>query len=345
MKPRFPALITALTTALVLTATPVEAQEIGDRERAAIRQLGIEGARLYEAGDYGAALENFQRAHELVGLTTSGLWTARCLAKLGRLVEAAERYLEVTRVTLPSHARKQHVEAQRDAQRERQELMPRIPRVTLRVAGARTGVVAQLDGTRVPAALLGIAQPVDPGEHTFTATAGQARAEQRFSVAEGKKTEVELTLAPAAAAPAAGGDSPRPTPAGQPPAPGAPDGDAPSGASSVQATLGWVAVGLGGAGLVLGAVTGGLAVDRHSTLADGCSDGRCPPDLHDDVDSYDTLRPLATIGLVAGGVLVAAGVTLVLIAPSETTDESAAARQVRVTAFLTPELVGVAGTF
>ncbi|MBW2455010.1 MAG: tetratricopeptide repeat protein [Deltaproteobacteria bacterium] len=348
MKLRILALVAALATALVLSSTTTYAQgsgaqetgkqEIGDRERAAIRQLGIEGARLYEAGDYAAALEHFQRAHELVGLTTSGLWTARCLAKVGRLVEAAERYLEATRMTLPANARKQHVTAQRDAEQERRELLPRIPRVTLRVVGAREGVMAQLDGTAVPSALLGVSQPVDPGDHTFTATAGQARAEQPFSVAEGEKRVVELKLEPGAAAPPRAGSPPAPAP--QPPAPADP-GDHPAQSASVQGTLGWVAIGLGGAGLVLGAVTGGLAVDRHGTLEEGCADGRCPPDLHDDVDSYDTLRPIATIGLIAGGVLVATGVTLVLTAPGE----PASADQVSLRAFVTPELCGLAGTF
>ena len=100
-------------------------------------------------------------------------------------------------------------------------------------------------------------------------------------------------------------------------------------------------MGLGGAALVLGGVTAGLAADRHSALEEGCPDSQCPPDLHDDVDSYDTLRPISTVGWIAGGVLVAAGLTLVLTAPSE----PSSADQVSLAAFATPELLGLVGTF
>ncbi len=349
MRGRSIALIAVLVATVNLAGTVTHAQDSSDRERAATRQLGIDGLKLYQAGDYAAALEQFQRAHELVGLTTSGLWTARCLAKLGRLVEAAERYLEVTRMTLPADARPKHVDAQREARQEREELLPRIPKVTLRVLGPKQTVVAQLDGKAVPSALLGVSQPVDPGSHHFEAAAGQAQAEERFSVAEGDERNVVLRLQPASGAPLTGSPPPKGGSAPQPPPTTDDDGagaDGGSGGPNAQGTIGWIAVGLGSAGVILGSITGGLAADKHSALSDHCPDGRCAPEWHDDVDAYDTLRPISSVGLIAGGVLLATGLTLVLTAPSDQPpDDQSSDDQLSVTAIVTPELIGISGTF
>lgn len=353
MRGRSIALIAVLVATVNLAGTASHAQDSSDRERAATRQLGIDGLKLYQAGDYAAALEQFQRAHELVGLTTSGLWTARCLAKLGRLVEAAERYLEVTRMTLPADARPKHVDAQREARQEREELLPRIPKVTLRVLGPNETVVAQLDGKAVPSALLGVSQPVDPGSHHFEAAAGQAQAEERFSVAVGDERDVVLRLHLASGAPLTGSPPPKGGSA-PPPPPTDHDGAGADGGSAgpnAQGTIGWIAVGLGGAGVILGAITGGLAADKHSSLSDHCPDGRCAPEWHDDVDAYDTLRPISSVGLIAGGVLLATGLTLVLTAPSDQSqddqsqDDQSSDDQLSVTVIVTPELIGISGTF
>ena len=85
--------------ALLLLAAPGAAQT--PPETAAARQLGKEGVEAYRANDFATALDRLTRAHSIVGLTTTGLWRARTLVHLGRLVEASEQYLEVTRMTLP----------------------------------------------------------------------------------------------------------------------------------------------------------------------------------------------------------------------------------------------------
>jgi hypothetical protein len=81
--------------------------------------------------------------------------------------------------------------------------------------------------------------------------------------------------------------------------------------------LGFVAIGAGGLGLVLGGVTGGLAMSKRSSLeSSGCTDTRCPHDKQSDVNKLDTLRLVSTVGFIAGGVLAAGGITLLLSAPS-----------------------------
>ena len=69
--------------------------------KAVARELGLEGIALYKDGKYQAALDKLDRAHELVGLTTTGLWRARCLVQLKRFVEGSEALFVVTRMALP----------------------------------------------------------------------------------------------------------------------------------------------------------------------------------------------------------------------------------------------------
>jgi len=320
--------------------TPAMAQD--DANRAAARRLGKEALGLYEQGDYEAALDRFRRAHELVGLTTTGLYTARTLEKLGRLVEASELYLEASRMTLPEDAPEQHVTAKADAGKAYEALQPRIPQLTIELTGVPEGTTAEVtvDDAPLPPALLGVPRPTDPGDHVVAASIGETKRSQRVSLAEGARQRVSLDLAgvatarsPVPASPAPGG--PRPPEGGPPEVPG----DQDTSSSSVMATLGWVAIGVGGAGLVVGAVTGGLAIAKKNDLDDNCPGGACQPEFHDDVDSFQTMRLASSIGLIAGGVLAAGGLVLVLTAPTES-DAGAA-----VSLHVLPAGLGLSGRF
>lgn len=73
-------------------------------------------------------------------------------------------------------------------------------------------------------------------------------------------------------------------------------------------------MGGGALGLVLGGVTGALAFSKKRTLDDSpaCADGKCLHSVEGDVSSLRTFRTVSTIGFVAGGVLTATGVVLLL---------------------------------
>ena len=330
-----PALVAAATIAL---ASPASAQS--DANRAAARRLGKEALTLYEQGDYDAALDRFERAHDLVGLTTTGLYTARTLEKLGRLVEASELYLEASRIELPSDAPEQHVTAKADARKAYDALQSRIPQLTIEVQNVPDGSEATvtLDGAPVPTALIGVARPADPGDHVVEASVGGPKRSQRIRLAEGAREQVTLDMAGVAVAPGSAPVTPVPgDPAVGDPPPEDPAAD--EGGSSVMATVGWVAIGLGGAGLVAGAIAGGIAISKKSALDDNCPGGECAPEFHGDVDSFETTRLVSTIGLVAGGVLAAGGLVLVLAAPS---DDGGSAS---VRLHLRPAGLGISGRF
>src|SRR5262245_36361776 len=86
---------------LTLTAG-VAAQSVDQASLASARTLGYEGVERFQKGDYPGAVERLERAYEVVKVPSLGLWSARALVKVGRLVEASERYLEVTRLEVVS---------------------------------------------------------------------------------------------------------------------------------------------------------------------------------------------------------------------------------------------------
>ena len=97
---------------------------------------------------------------------------------------------------------------------------------------------------------------------------------------------------------------------------------------------GWVAIGVGGAGLVLGTVAGALVLSQEGDLEARCLERRCPPEAHDDARSFDTMRTLTTVGFIVGGVGVALGTTLLIVA-------SGSDEQARVQPLIGPAYAGV----
>jgi hypothetical protein len=196
-RPALPRCAAALAAAALLAiAAPVPAAPpIDDATRASARQLGDEAKELFDKGDYAGALDKYNRADALVHVPTIGVRAARCLERMGKLIESAERYLEVTRMELPADALPVHREALVQAENERNAVLPRIPSVVVELAGDARGVTVTIDGTELPAALLGARRAVNPGHHEITATlAGAVLATGSADVKEGETRAVRLIL-------------------------------------------------------------------------------------------------------------------------------------------------------
>ena len=85
-----------------------------------------------------------------------GLWSARALAKLGKLVEAEARYLEVIRLPTSVGDEAIQEQARQDARNERAELARRIPSVLVRIEGAPAAEVAvTIDGAPLTGSAVG----------------------------------------------------------------------------------------------------------------------------------------------------------------------------------------------
>jgi hypothetical protein len=313
--PRFPSLCALACLAAGLFAPPLFAQS--DSDRATARSLGTEGQLALEGRDYKAAEDRFRRADSLVHAPTLMLGLARALAGQGKYVEAQEAYNRIIREGLPPGASEPFKRALADAKKEVDSVSPKIGGATIsvhRAGGADVpGARVLLDGSPVSNASLGVRRSIDPGSHLLQVSAdGFKPAEVRFDVAEGTAVDQPVTLeADLSATQPPGTVSPTPMPLATA---GGEQPGASQGGSKVRAVLPWVAFGVGAAGLVTGSVAGGLAMGKHSDLANVCKPD-CPPNSKGDLNSYHAVATVSTVGFVVGGVGVAAGVVLLITRP------------------------------
>ena len=299
----------------LLTVSPAFAQDVDAITRA--RELGEEGGRAYERGDWEVARSLFHRARDLYAAPTLGVREARALAKLGKLVEAARVYEHVATTPIDASDPNADVEtfraAQSTAHAELAELRRRIPRFTLRVDGVFDRVAIALDGKPVPLTFVGSEHEIDPGLHTIaTSWNGASAAPTSVTLSEGEQRVIVLS-APARAT------SSEP----EHPSPG-----------RAQRIAGFATMGLSAIGVGLGVGLGVAATSKHDELDNVCTAGICPPSAAGALDQFHTLRTASTIAYATGGVLAAVGIILVLAAPSSKKTRAA---------WITP--LGVAGEF
>nr|AYC79505.1 hypothetical protein [uncultured bacterium] len=318
---RVPLLVLAASlsfTSLASLAAPAYAQS--DADKATARMLGQEGQTALDAKDYKTAEDRFRRAESLYHAPTLALGLARALAANGKVVAAQETYNRIIREGVAPGAPAVFVKAVEDAKTEVSAVSPRIAGVTITVAGPDSPKVT-LDDTQVPSAALGVRRPVDPGAHVVRVSAdGWENAEQKFNVVEGGSATVPITLKKAAAAPiAAVPATAQPTTTTAPATDTTASADTGVASHSSQKTIGWVVLGVGAAGLVTGAVTGFLALGKHSDLENSCPNNTCTSAQQSDIDSFHTMGTISTIGFIAGLVGVGAGTVLILTAPKTTT--------------------------
>lgn len=328
MRPLWTVLMIALPLAIV--APQAGAQSPDDGTRAAARALALEGDAAWDKGDFATARDRFMRAFELVKALPLAVREAECLLKMGKLVEASERYTFVANSPVTKGMQQVVKDAIKTAQKELKSLRPRIPMLELVVEGEPTeGTKVLVDGKEVPRALWGVKMPVNPGKHSIEAQGADQQGSVELALEEGESKRQVLRLEPKAQPkPAAASATQKPVVA-QPPV---------ATSSSATKTWGWIGLGVGGAGLAFGAVTGVMALSKQKSLDDaGCTDGRCPAGTSGDVDSYNGLRTLSTVGFGVGLAGVAVGAVLLATAPSE--------KKAGMHGWIGPGSAGLAGTF
>lgn len=156
---------------------------------AAARALFQEGVALARRGEYEPAVDRFRRAQALRPAPPIAFNLACALAHQGMLVEASEileRLLRDPSVT---------GDLRESALRERQEMTPRLSRLTVRLEGDPEDVRVEIDARELPGAAIGVAVPVDPGAHEVRAQRdGADVAHDRIELDEGAHGEVVLTI-------------------------------------------------------------------------------------------------------------------------------------------------------
>jgi hypothetical protein len=283
----------ALALGLALLAPLARADEPDASTRMAARELALSGAEAFDRQDYATALDRFQRAESLFKVPSIAVMVARCLARTGRVVESVDKYEETLRMPLDAAAPEAFQRAVADATAEVEAVRARVPRLELHMpADAPPEARVLLDDKAVPAALLGVPIPLNPGPHHLTAhSPGRQRYHHDLVLAEGTRQSVEIALLPLEPARASQNAASVPKADAEPPSP------RPS----------MLAVSLlagGGVALAVGTVSGIAALGHKSKLDTECSPG-CPPDMSKELDAYRFDRTLSYVGFGLG--LAAAG--------------------------------------
>ncbi len=286
----------------------VHAAEVARAEnKAAARDLTIEGIRLAEAGDCESAIPKFERAEKLYHAVTILTWIGKCQLQMGRLVEGTETLNRVVREKLTDDAPDAYTDAQKDAQELIAEARPKIAKLTIRVVSEEgevhelEGLEVRVDSVQIAQALVGAPRPTDPGKHEVTVSApGYHGTKDEIELGPGSREELTLTLQPnpqaSAVATRARSD------AGS-------DG-------STRKLVTWSLIGGGAAFLAAGGVMGGLALKQEGDLT-------CEPNVPCDASQRDTLEgaktkaTLSTIFFGIGGAATATGIALLLTGSSE----------------------------
>lgn len=329
----------AVAVAPALTASVSSAEPTATQKETA-RGLMQSGDEKFAAGDYGAALKAYQAAYELVQVPTTALAVARAHAKLGHLVEALDLAGIARRHPKEAAEPEALTEARQAAIELENDLVARVPQVTVVVTGPApsTPIELTVDGTSVaPAA--GQAVRVNPGERIIGVSApGYFEATKAVTVAEAARVSVDIVLErdPDYVPPSEpSGDATDTDPSGEggarkqpPPEPG----------------MDWspymyTGFAVGGAGILVGAITGALALSKSASLEDECGGTLCPIDREGDVDTIDALANVSNVAFVVGVLGVGLGVVSLVL------DQTSSEADTAVRLQLGPGFVGVGGSF
>jgi hypothetical protein len=291
----------ASCAALIATLSNVSYADEAAENIAAARTLGIQGVQLADAGKCSEAIEKLSRAEALHHAPTILSRLGECQVNMGDVVTGTENLNMVVREVLPANAPKVFHDAQERAQKVLTAAMPKIAQLVIRVTPASAQATVTVAGKPVPSALLGAERPTNPGAHQVMVTAeGYKPVQVTVTLAEGEHQEVTLQLEKD---PNAASALPASTAAvATPPA----ENSAPQPAATKSKLPALIAFGVGGAGLIVGGVTGVLALNKASD----CPNKLC--NTQSDLDSAKTMATISTVGFGVGAAGIAVGTILLL---------------------------------
>ncbi|APR85950.1 Hypothetical protein A7982_11299 [Minicystis rosea] len=316
-------------------AAPAFAQQPSAVDKETARSLMDQGDEKMDAKDYAAAVKAYEAADAIMHLPMTGVAVARAQAAAGLLVEARDTAMAVARSEAKPGETLPYARARAEAADLANRLPARIPSLVVVLGGAPANVSVSVDGAVIPPAAISAPRKVNPGTHLVAVTApGFEPVRVEIKLREGEAVQVPIALNPAPGVPSPA--TPGLAPVASPPA----RSTVPvrSGGVSPLAVAGFS---VGGAGLIAGAITGGLSLAKTSSLKDVCGkDGACPSSQRDALQSAGTLANVSnvTIGIgVAGAIVGVVGVVL--------SRPRAQAPSARVEPLLGPGVVGLRGAF
>lgn len=304
-------------SAMVCLSRIASAQESAN-DAAAAQALFETGKRLLEDGKAPQACPKLEESLRLDPAIGTRFQLARCYEKIGRNASAWTLYLEVAAASRD----KGQKDREKFARQEAARLEPTLSRLTIVVPPEARFHQLEIKRNQV---LVGRGQweqalPVDPGQYQIEVTAPGKKPWVGTVQVRGEGASESMTIPKLADAPAEPKDD-----ASEDPAPNAPVGVDESVSEGRLTPVHWAAVAGAAVGVVALGVGGVFALKAKSKD----DESGCKP--NGDCADRDALKKnkearqasgVATVAVIAGGVLAAAGATVFLLTPKERSDVS-----------------------
>ena len=304
-----------LAVLVVLLLAPSASADVRDDARA----LALEGIRLLDAGEAEDALAKLEQAESTFHAPPHLLYIARAQRRLGRLVDAHRTLVKVMAEDVLDGAPPAFQKARQDAVVEATDLISKVPSLSIEVSGGTRPISVAVDGAPIPVSHLSFPVAVVAGSHEVVGNDGDGRRVSTSVEASAAGVKVPVFLDFAAPA-----SSEEPTP-GLSPEPGG-DDEAVLGSFPV---VGTVLISVGAAALVGGVITGALTLTEADDIKQSCNQNVCPPELEADADNAKTVGNLSTGLFIAGGIVAAAGVAVLIVELNAAEDEPEVGLQIR----------------
>jgi hypothetical protein len=260
------------------------------------------GLRLFKAGKMADALPVFREVADGNRSPNARLYVGHCLQQLGKYVEAHKAFTAVVKQT--SQRGDTKYEPTREAALAQLGLLePRVAKVVVSLVEVPAGLAVTLDGAALEEKDLGSPVVVEPGVHKVEGTATEmAPVSRDITVEAGESKTTILTFKKLEA----------PPPAALEPVAAKPEAPAPK--PFPMRTAGFVAGGVGVAGVAVFTVAGLMAKSTFHRMSDVCGAAGCSdPGQISEIDKGRSQQTMANIGLAVGVVGLAAGATLVIL--------------------------------
>jgi tetratricopeptide (TPR) repeat protein len=276
-----------------------------DRDPQRAQALFDEAKKLMNDRQYAEACPKFAESNRLdPGLGTL-LWLAGCYEKVGQTASAWTAFRSAAQLAHDEKDEREAVASEHVA-----HLEASLFRLTIVVPPEADlpDLEVRRDGVIVPKSFWGTAIAIDPGTHVVTANAPNRRTWEKAIEAVATGGNVTLTV-----------KAPEPIPLHNDLPPPQPRG-------GTQRAVGWTLAAVGLAGVGLGTAFGLDAKSKNdasnapmSQGGEGCVGASCPNAQGVALRNDALGSALAsTASFIVGGVFVAAGITIVLLAPSST---------------------------
>jgi hypothetical protein len=296
---------------------------------------------LFKENKLAEACPKFAESHRLDPKLGTLLNLAVCNEKLGKTASAWAEYSSAAAI------------ARREGQKEREEfareqvaiLEKKLARIVIQVAGAPPGLKLTWDDQPLDAAVLGTPVPVDPGSHKLSASAPSRKA--WYGLVNVSTTPGQFPVA----IPALEVEIPPPTPVPVPVAPpavgpvapppqGAPDPGAAKGSDT--RPLVYIGFSVGGAGVLVGAITGVVAIARGGALHTDCTNNHCTADKQGRIDAATAIANASNVSFALGAAGIVAGVAGLLLAKPDAPPPRSG---LTLTPIVGPGALGLRGSF